>query len=117
MADVFKRFTQKAANTDVITIFTVPTANVAATPPTPVSTFIVKTIILHNDAGSGTVNAKLTHNNGTTEIEINNIDVGHGSTQQLNGPFGYEAGDSLKIQASTTDLCSDISVLEVKQQQ
>ena len=48
MADVFKRFTQKAANTDVITIFTVPTANVAATPPTPVSTFIVKTIILHN---------------------------------------------------------------------
>ena len=29
----------------------------------------------------------------------------------------YEAGDSLKIQASTTDLTSDISVLEVKQQQ
>ena len=117
MADVFRRFTQKAANTNIITIFTVPTANVAATPPTPVSTFIVKTIVLHNDSGSGTVNAKITHNNGTTDVEINNIDVAHGSTQQLNGPFVYEAGDSLKIQASTTDLTSDISVLEVKQQQ
>jgi len=59
MADVFKRFTQKAANTAAITIFTVPVANVAATPPTPVSTFIVQTIILHNDSGSGTVNAKI----------------------------------------------------------
>ena len=117
MADVFRRFTQKAANTDVITIFTVPTANVAATPPTPVSTFIVKTIVLHNDSGSGTVNAKITHNNGTTDVEINNIDISHGSTQQLNGPFVYEAGDSLKIQADSTNLTSDISVLEVKQQQ
>lgn len=117
MADVFRRFTQKAANTAAITIFTVPVANVAATPPTPVSTFIVQTIVLHNDSGSGTVNAKITHNNGSTDVEINNIDVAHGATQQLNGPFVYEGGDSLKIQASSTDLTSDISVLEVKQQQ
>jgi hypothetical protein len=29
----------------------------------------------------------------------------------------YEGGDSLKIQATSTDLTSDISVLEIKQQQ
>ena len=44
MADVFKRFIANLTTTDLTTIFTVPTANVAATPPTPVSTFIVKTI-------------------------------------------------------------------------
>ena len=52
MADVFRRFTQTAPDTAVNTIFTVPVANVAVTPPVPVTTFIVKTIIkykmIHN---------------------------------------------------------------------
>ena len=116
MADVFRRFTQTAPNTAVNTIFTVPTADIAATPPVPVSTFIIKTIILHNSAGSGTVNVKLTHNDGAVDVEINNIDVAHGTTQQLNGPYVYQAGDSLKYEADATDLSLDVSVLEIKNQ-
>ena len=65
MADVFRRFTQTAPDTAVNTIFTVPTADIAATPPVPVSTFIIKTIILHNSAGSGNVVVKLFHNAGS----------------------------------------------------
>ena len=52
MADVFKRFITNVTSTDLTTVFTVPTANVAATPPVPVSTFIVKTINTHNYDGS-----------------------------------------------------------------
>ena len=44
MADVFKRFITNVTTTDLTTVFTVPTANVASTPPVPVSTFIVKSI-------------------------------------------------------------------------
>ena len=116
MADVFKRFTQTAPNTAVNTIFTVPTADVATSPPIPVSTFIVKTIILHNSAGSGNVVVKLFHNNGSSDVEINNITVAHGATQQLNGPYVYAAGDALKLQADATTLSSDVSILEIKQQ-
>ncbi len=42
MADVFKRFIANLTTTDLTTVFTVPTANVAASPPVPVSTFISK---------------------------------------------------------------------------
>jgi len=117
MADVFRRFTQTAPNTAVNTIFTVPTADVATSPPIPVSTFIVKTIILHNSAGSGNVVVKLFHNAGSGDVEINNITVAHGATQQLNGPYVYAAGDALKLQADSTTLSSDISLLEIKEQQ
>ena len=62
MSDRFRTFALTPANTGVNTLFTVPVANVAATPPTPVTTFIAKTIILHNQAGSGTLDAVLTYN-------------------------------------------------------
>jgi len=116
MADAFIRFVQTAPNTAVNTLFTVPVVDVAATPPVPVTTFIVKTIILHNSAGSGNVIVKLFHNAGSGDVEINNITVAHGTTQQLNGPYVYTAGDILKFQADATTLSLDISVLEIKNQ-
>jgi len=116
MADVFRRFTSTAPDTAVNAIFTVPVANVASTPPIPVTTFIVKTIILHNSAGSGNVVVKLFHNTGATDVEINNITVAHGTTQQLDGPYVYAAGDALKFQADATTLSLDVSVLEIKDQ-
>ena len=116
MADAFIRFTQTAPDTAVNAIFTVPVANVASTPPIPVTTFIVKTIILHNNSGSGNVVVKLFHNAGSGDVEINNITVAHGTTQQLNGPYVYQAGDILKLQADAATLSSDVSVLEIKDQ-
>mgnify|MGYP005997625037 CR=1 FL=1 len=45
MSDRFRTFALAPANTGANTLFTVPVANVAATPPTPVTTFMVKTIV------------------------------------------------------------------------
>ena len=70
MADVFKRFITNVTTTDLTTVFTVPTANVAATPPTPVSTFIVKTINVHNYDGSAAVTVNVDHNNGSADFQI-----------------------------------------------
>jgi hypothetical protein len=42
MSDRFRTFALTPANTGVNTLFTVPVANVAATPPTPVTTFMVQ---------------------------------------------------------------------------
>ena len=70
MADVFKRFITNVTTTDLTTVFTVPTANVAATPPVPVSTFIVKTINTHNYDGSNAVTVNIDHNNGLSLIHI-----------------------------------------------
>ena len=48
MADVFKRFISNLTSTNLTTVFTVPEANVASTPPVPVSTFVVKSLSVHN---------------------------------------------------------------------
>ena len=118
MSDRFRTFTANPANTGANTLFTVPVANVAATPPTPVTTFIAKTIVLHNQAGSGTVDALLTYNDGSTDFEINNVAVAHQATKIINGTFVFEEGDSLKVTASSAnDLVIKVSVLEIKAQQ
>jgi hypothetical protein len=118
MADRFRSFALSPANTGANTLFTVPLANVAATPPTPVTTFMVKTIVLHNQAGSGTVDAVLTYNDGSTDFEINNVAVAHQATTIINGTFVFEGGDSLIVTSSSAnDLVIKASVLEIKQQQ
>jgi len=118
MPDRFRTFALSPANTGANTIFTVPLADVAATPPVPVTTFMVKTIVLHNNSGSGQLDAVLTYNNGTTDFEINNVSVAHQATKIINGTFVFEGGDSLKITSSAAnDLVIKVSVLEMKDQQ
>ena len=118
MPDRFRTFTANPANTGANTLFTVPVANVAATPPVPVTTFMVKTIVLHNQSGSGSVDAVLTYNDGSTDFEINNVSVAHQATTIINGTFIFEGGDSLKVTASdANDLVIKVSVLEMKDQQ
>ena len=84
MADVFKRFIANLTTTDLTTIFTVPTANVAATPPVPVSTFIVKTINTHNYDGSSAVTVNIDHNNGSSDLQIFQVDVAASNTNTIN---------------------------------
>jgi len=118
MPDRYRTFCISPANTGANTIFTVPNADVAASPPVPVTTFMVKTIVLHNDSGSGTLNAVLTYNNGSTDFEINNVQVAHQATKIINGTFVFEGGDSLKVTSSAAnDLVIKVSVLEMKDQQ
>jgi hypothetical protein len=114
MSDRFRTFALTPANTGVNTLFTVPVANVAATPPTPVTTFIAKTIVLHK----GTLDAVLTYNDGSTDFEINNVSVAHQATKIINGTFVFEGGDSLKVTSSSaSNLVIKVSVLEIKAQQ
>jgi hypothetical protein len=118
MPDRFRTFALNPDNTAPNTVFTVPVADVAATPPVPVTTFMVKTIVLHNQAGSGTVNAILTYNDGSTDFEIFNFSVAHQSDAYINGSFIFEGGDSLIVTASdANDLVIKVSVLEMKDQQ
>ena len=115
MADVFRRFIANLTTTDLTTVFTVPTANVAATPPTPVSTFIVKTINTHNYDGSSAVTVNVDHNNGSAVFQI---DVSASDTNTINSSMVYEEGDALKVQANAASRAMiEVSVLEIKAQQ
>ena len=100
MADVFKRFITNVTTTDLTTVFTVPTANVASTPPVPVSTFIVKTINVHNYDGSSAVTVNIDHNNGTSDFQIFQVDVAASNTNTINSSIVYEEGDAFKVQAN-----------------
>jgi len=99
MPDRFRTFALSPANTGANTLFTVPVADVAATPPVPVTTFMVKTIVLHNDSGSGTLNAVLTYNNGSTDFDINNVAVQHQDTKKDIRGRGRQA--NFKIESNT----------------
>jgi hypothetical protein len=117
MADVFRSFIANLTTTDLTTVFTVPTANVAASPPVPVSTFIVKTINTHNYDGSAAVTVNVDHNNGS-DNQVFQIDVSASDTNTINSSMVYEQGDIFKVQANAASRAMiEISVLEIKQQQ
>ena len=117
MADVFKRFITNLTTTDLTTVFTVPTANVAASPPVPVSTFIVKTINVHNYDGSTAVTVDIDHNNGSSDLQIFQVDVSATNTNTISTSMVYQEGDSMKVQANAASRAMiDVSLLEVKQQ-
>ena len=117
MADVFRRFITNFTTTDLTTVFTVPTANVAATPPVPVSTFIVKTINVHNYDGSSSVTLDIDHNDGSSDLQIFQVDVSATNTNTISTSMVYEEGDAMKVQANAASRAMiEVSVLEVKQQ-
>jgi len=118
VADVFKRFIANVTTTDLTTVFTVPTADVAATPPVPVSTFIVKTINTHNYDGSNAVTVNIDHNNGSADLQVFQVDVSASDTNTISTSMVYAEGDSLKVQANAASRAMiEVSVLEIKQQQ
>jgi len=118
MADVFKRFIANLTTTDLTTVFEVPTANVAATPPVPVSTFIVQTINTHNYDGSSAVTVNFDHNNGSADLQIFQVDVSASDTNTINTSMVYQEGDKMKVQANAASRAMiEVSLLEIKQQQ
>ena len=95
-----------------------PSANVAASPPTPVSTFIVKTINTHNYDGSSAVTVNVDHNNGSADFQIFQVDVSASDTNTINTSMVYQEGDKMKVQANAASRAMiEVSLLEVKQQQ
>ena len=117
MADVFKRFITNVTTTDLTTVFTVPTANVASVPPVPVSTFIVKSINTHNYDGSASVTVDIDHNDGSADFQIFQVDVSASDTNTISTSMVYQEGDSMKVQANAASRAIiEVSLLEVKQQ-
>ena len=117
MADVFKRFITNVTTTDLTTVFTVPTANVASVPPVPVSTFIVKSINTHNYDGSASGTVDIDHNDGSADFQIFQVDVSASDTNTISTSMVYQEGDSMKVQANAASRAMiEVSLLEVKQQ-
>ena len=118
MADVFKRFISNVTTTNLTTVFTVPQADVSASPPVPVSTFVVKSLSVHNYHASDTVTVSITHNDGTADFEIDEVDVSATDTTTRQDVKVFEAGDSLKVTANAASKAMvTVSLLEIKQPQ
>ena len=101
------------------TVFTVPTANVASTPPVPVSTFIVKTINVHNYDGSAAVTVEiLIIMTAPLTLQIFQVDVSAYKHKHNKHKYGLSRRRcSMKVQANAASRAMvEISLLEVKQQ-
>ena len=95
-----------------------PTADVAATPPVPVTTFVVKSLSVHNYHASDTVTVTITHNNGTADFEVDEMDVSATDTTTRQDVKVFEGGDILKVTANAANKAMvSVSLLEIKQQQ
>ena len=90
----------------------------AATPPVPVTTFVVKSLSVHNYHASDTVTVSITHNNGTADFEVDEIDVAATDTTTKQDVKVFEGGDILKVTANAANKAMiTVSLLEIKQQQ
>ena len=118
MADIYKRLIANLTSTAATTVFTVPTADVAATPPVPVSTFVVKTLAVHNYHASDTVTVTITHNDGSNDFEIDKVDVEATNTTIRQDVKVFQSGDKLKVTANAANKAMvTVSLLEIQQQQ
>ena len=118
MSDVFKRFISNVTSTNLTTVFTVPQADVAASPPVPVSSFVVKSLSVHNYDSSASVTVSITHNDGSNDLEVDEVDVSATDTTTRQDVKVFQAGDSLKVQANAANRAMvSVSLLEIKQQQ
>ena len=118
MADVFKRFISNLTTTNLTTVFSVPEADVAATPPVPVTTFVVKSLSVHNYDASNSVTVTITQNNGTSDLEIDEVDVSGTDTTTRTDVKVFQGGDKLKVTANAANRAMiSVSLLEIKQQQ
>ena len=118
MADIYKRLIANLTSTGATTVFTVPTADIAASPPVPVSTFVVKTLTVHNYHASDTVTVTITHNDGSNDFEIDEVDVEATNTTIRQDVKVFQSGDKLKVTANAANKAMvTVSLLEIQQQQ
>lgn len=117
MADSFKSFSLQPDSTSNVAAYTVPTANVGASPPILPTVGIVKSIVISNISG-GTVNVKvrmLDSSNSNLEILLHDANLSHPEVKEvLTHPIVLEEADQIKIQAATADAIEIlVSVLEI----
>lgn len=122
MADVFKNFTGILTTTANSTIFTVPVANVAASPPVPVTTYIAKTFfIVHEAVTNPKTLVQAYHYDASENQTIGfaaEISAGVATNLFQNGIYVFEGGDQLIVKANIANNINwSVSLLEIKAQQ
>ena len=103
MAVVCKRLISNVTTTGLTTVVTVPTADVAASPPVPVTTVVVKSLSVHNYHASDTVTVTITHNNGTADFEVDEMDVSATDTTTRQDVTVFEGGEILTVTATAAN--------------
>ena len=122
MADVFKNFTGILDTTANATIFTVPVANVAATPPVPATTYVAKTFFVVHEAVTNPKTLVSAYHYDASEDQTIGFaaEVSAGVALNLfqNGVYVFEAGDQLIVNANIANNINwSVSLLEIKGQQ
>ena len=108
MANIYKNDKVSLTNTDVTTLYTVPSNSRA----------IVKSILVAEDAGSSAVvKATLTNAAGTAFVIDNNISLSANEKEQvLSEPLIMQESEILKVQATSGNVDVIASILEINRE-
>jgi hypothetical protein len=108
MANIYKNDKVSLTNTDVTTLYTVPSNSRA----------IIKSILVAEDAGSAAVvKATLTNAAGTSFVIDNNISLSANEKEQvLSEPLIMEESEILKVQATSGAVDVIASILEINRE-
>ena len=108
MANIYKNDKVSLTNTDLITLYTVPSNSRA----------IVKSINVAEDAaGSAVVKVTLTNAAGTAFVIDNNVSLTSGQKEQvLTEPLIMEESEVLKVQATSGAVDVVASILEINRE-
>ena len=117
MADTFLSKTLVLANTTQTTLYTVPTTDDTATPPTPSTTAVIKSILVSEDSGNAdtiTITITDTSDNVFSLFKTKSISA-NATTELLTAPLVLEESEVLKVTAATANRLHVVaSVLEIK---
>jgi len=117
MSDVYLNRSVDLVNTNLTTLYTVPTADVTTTPPQKPVQAIVNAIRVTNDSGGAvTITALITDASLSTDIKIASLkSIGANTYEELlTRPIVLENSDILKVQASGGNALHVVaSILEI----
>ena len=108
MANIYKNEKTSLTNTDLTTLYTVPSNSRA----------IVKSLLVTEDnAGAAVVKVTLTNSSGTTFVVDNNVSLSANEKEQvLTEPLIMTESEILKVQATSGAVDIIASVLEINRE-
>lgn len=117
MSDVYLNRSVDLTNTNLTTLYTVPTADVTTTPPQKPVQSIINAIRVTNDSGGAvTINVVITDASVGGDIKIAHLkSIATNSYEELlSRPIVLENSDVLKVQASSGNALHVVaSILEI----
>ena len=116
LADFFKLFSKTATGSNTA-VYTVPTANLASTPPVQPTTAIIRGIRLSNQTGGAVTTTVSVFDNSNSDLEIPLFkeSLADGKEEEVLSdgvPFVMEQADAIKILGTGVTIL--ISIMEIK---